>query len=100
MLVGQIEGLGITAHFEEILGIDNIYGDSKLALAKDWRARHPHVKAMFIGDTVHDCETAELLDADCFIVCAGHQCRERFKGINAHVFSSLQELCEYIDSKL
>ena len=96
MLLGQIEGLGIASRFEEILGIDNIYGDSKLSIAKDWRARHPKAKAMFIGDTVHDCQTAELLGADCFIVCAGHQCRERFDGMNAHIFSSLGELCEYI----
>ena len=100
MLLGQIDGLGIASHFEEILGIDNIYGDSKLSLAKDWRARHPKAKAMFIGDTVHDCQTAELLGADCFIVCAGHQCRERFDGLNARIFSSLGELCEYISNSL
>ena len=96
MLVGQIKGLGIYDRFEEILGIDNIYGDSKLALAKDWRARHPEERVMFIGDTVHDCHTAELLGADCFIVCAGHQCRERFAGKNVKLFSSLEELTEFI----
>ncbi len=96
MLVGQIKGLGIYDRFEEILGIDNIYGDSKLALAKDWRSRHPEERVMFIGDTVHDCHTAELLGADCFIVCAGHQCKERFAGKNVKLFSSLKELTEFI----
>lgn len=100
MLVKQIDGLGITSSFEEILGIDNIYGDSKLSLAKDWRARHPHSRAMFIGDTVHDCHTAEILGADCLIVSDGHQCPERFKNLNVKIFSSLGELCEYFEVRL
>ena len=96
MLLTQLKGLGIEGRFEEIMGIDNIYGDSKLALAKDWRARHPNERVMFIGDTTHDCETAKILDADCFIVCAGHQCRERFKGDDLKIFDSLEELTEYL----
>lgn len=98
MLVGQLKSLGIYDRFEEALGIDNIYGDSKLAVAKAWKARHPSEKIMFIGDTTHDCQTAKLLGADCFIVCAGHQCRERFNGVDAKIFSSLGELVEHLRS--
>lgn len=96
MLCYQLKGLGIAERFEEIMGIDNIYGDSKLALAEDWRKRHPDARAMFIGDTVHDCETARLLGADCFIVCAGHQSRERFEGYDVKLFDSLCDLVEYL----
>ena len=100
MLVKQLEGLGIADRFEEIMGVDNIYGDSKLALAEDWKRRHPGEKAMFVGDTTHDCETAELLGADCFIVCAGHQCKERFEGITDNIYSSLTDLKEHLEKKL
>ena len=100
MLTGQLEGLGIAQRFEEILGIDNIYGDSKLSLAKAWRAAHPSARVMFIGDTVHDCQTAKILGADCFIVCAGHQCRERFEDCGAQIFSSLKELVGSLEYKL
>ena len=96
MLLKQLDGLGMTDRFEEILGIDNIYGDSKLNIARAWRARHPESKVMFIGDTTHDCESAKILGADCFIVCAGHQCRERFAHVDAKIFSSLGELIEYL----
>ena len=96
MLTSQLEGLGIDSRFEEIMGIDNIYGDSKLALARDWRARHPNARVMFIGDTTHDCETAEILGADCFIVCAGHQCRERFDERRMKIFDSLGELVDHL----
>ena len=100
MLLKQLEGLGIADRFEEIMGIDNIYGDSKLALAEDWRRRHPEARAIFIGDTTHDCKTAEILDAECFIVCAGHQCRERFEGISDKVYPSLSGLKEYLEKNL
>jgi len=96
MLIGQLNELGVADRFEEILGIDNIYGDSKLSIALDWRKRHPNSKVMFIGDTTHDCETAKILDADCYIVCAGHQCAEKFKNVDAKLFSSLESLVEYL----
>jgi phosphoglycolate phosphatase len=96
MLTSQLKGLGIYGRFEEIMGIDNIYGDSKLDLARDWRRRHPDERVMFIGDTTHDCESAEILGADCFIVCAGHQCRERFDGGKYKIFDSLSDLVRYL----
>lgn len=96
MLDSQTAELNIRDYFEEIMGIDNIYADSKLALARAFRERHPEERALFIGDTTHDIETAKTLSADCFIVCAGHQCRERFEGSGAKVFDSLSELCEYL----
>ncbi len=98
MLKHQLDGLGISERFEEILGIDNIYGDSKLDIAKDWRERHPSERVMFIGDTTHDFSTAQVLGADCFIVCAGHQCKERFEGMNVRLFGSLSELTDYLSS--
>ncbi len=96
MLSSQLKGLGVYDRFEQVLGIDNIYGDSKLSVAKRWKKEHPNASAMFIGDTTHDCETARLLGADCYIVCAGHHAPQRFCGTDAKVFNSLAELVEYL----
>ena len=95
-LISQIEDFGIKPYFEEIMGIDNIYAASKLMLARAWRESHPDESVMFIGDTTHDIETARVLGADCYIVCAGHQSRERFEGCDATVVGSLTELCELL----
>ena len=95
-LISQIEDFGIKDYFEEIMGIDNIYAASKLMLARAWREKHPDESVMFIGDTTHDIETAKILGADCYIVCAGHQSRERFDGCDATVVESLTELCELL----
>ena len=97
-LTKQIEDFGIRGYFDEIMGIDNIYAASKLMLAKSWRENHPDEKVVFIGDTIHDIETARILGADCYIVCAGHQGRDRFVGCDAIVVDSLVELCERLKS--
>ena len=92
MLNEQVFDLGIASYFEEIMGIDTIYGDSKLDIARRWRKEHPNEKVIFIGDTTHDIETASALGADCFIVCAGHQCEELFLQYDVKIYESLSEL--------
>ena len=96
MLKGQVEGLGISSYFEDVMGIDNIYGDSKLSIARRWREAHPDDKVIFVGDTTHDIETARELSADCYIVCAGHQCKSRFESCDVRVFESLGELTGFL----
>ena len=98
MLTGQLKDLGIYDRFEEIMGIDNIYAESKLALASAWKERHAGERVMFIGDTTHDYETAELLGADCYLISAGHQPAHKLMaaGNNVKVFPNLSELIEYL----
>lgn len=98
MLTGQLRELGIYDRFEEIMGIDNIYAESKIALAKDWKQRHEGERALFIGDTTHDYETAEVLGADCYLISAGHQPEYKLRaaGENVEIFPSLSALVEYL----
>ena len=98
MLTGQLRDLGIYDRFEEIMGIDNIYAEYKIALAKDWKQRHEGERALFIGDTTHDYETAEVLGADCYLISAGHQPEYKLRaaGENVKIFPSLSALVEYL----
>ena len=98
MLTGQLRELGIYDRFEEIMGIDNIYAESKIALAKDWKHRHEGERALFIGDTTHDYETAEVLGADCYLISAGHQPEYKLRaaGENVKIFPNLSTLVEYL----
>jgi phosphoglycolate phosphatase len=98
MLTGQLRELGIYDRFEEIMGIDNIYAESKIALAKDWKQRHEGERALFIGDTTHDYETAEVLGADCYLISAGHQPEYKLRaaGENVKIFPNLSALVEYL----
>ena len=96
MLRGQIRDLGIEHYFEDILGLDNIHAGSKLALAKLWRESHPDAKALFIGDTDHDVQTAETLGADCVLVTRGHQAREYLSTLGVPLADSLEKIAELV----
>ena len=96
MLNGQLSSLGIDGFFDEALGLDNIHAGSKLEIAKEWRAKHEG-KAIFIGDTDHDAETAKILGAECFLVARGHQSGEYLEEhTDAKIFDDLISLLEYL----
>ena len=96
MLRGQLDALGIAEYFEEILGLDNIHAASKLSLAKVWRDGHPAQRAIFIGDTDHDCDAAQAMNADCFLVSRGHQSEEYLRALSVPVFPDLKTLRDEI----
>lgn len=97
MLKGQVDALGICGYFEEILGLDNIHAGSKLALAFDWRERHADARALLVGDTDHDVETAKALRADCVLVARGHQSREHLLTLGVPVLDDLSRLISIIE---
>ncbi|MBO5883248.1 MAG: HAD hydrolase-like protein [Clostridia bacterium] len=99
MLNEQLKSLGIDGFFDDALGLDNIHAGSKLDIAKEWRKKHCG-KAIFIGDTDHDAETAKLLGAECYLVARGHQSREYLEEhTDAKIFDDLVSLIEYLKIK-
>lgn len=92
MLKGQLRDLGITRYFEEILGLDNIHASSKIALAEDFRRRHPKERILLLGDTDHDCATAKALGADCVLIARGHQSGDYLRSVCPTVLETLEEL--------
>lgn len=94
MLRGQLDTLGITEYFDEIMGLDNIHAHSKKAIALDWLERMPSARPLFIGDSLHDAEVASALAADCVLVANGHQSRQRLEESGYPVFSSLPNMLE------
>ena len=98
MLISQVESLGIGHYFSEIMGLDNIHANSKTALAAKWREAHPAAKALFIGDTSHDAESALAAQADCVIVAGGHQSLDSLSGCN--VFCDFDSLLSYFESEI
>ena len=73
LLSSQLKTLGIWDCFAEVLGLDNIHANSKTQLAHEWRERNPDARALFIGDTEHDADTARAMGADCILVASGHR---------------------------
>lgn len=92
MLRGQLDDLGITKYFDEVLGLDNIHAESKVALGKKLGERIDMTKALMIGDTVHDYETAVSMGCDIVLVEGGHQSRRRLLECTERVEKDFEEI--------
>ena len=94
-LLAQTERLGIDGFFEERLGIDNDLAASKIEMARAWmkRAEINPEDCIFIGDTLHDKETADAIGVSrCILVAGGHQSYEVLSCGCDHVVRSLREI--------
>ena len=96
MLLRQLEELGVTEYFGEVIGLDNIHAESKLCLAKKWREMHPEAVILYVGDTVHDAESAKILGADCLLFAGGHQSRKRLERCGCPIIERIDELVRYL----
>lgn len=95
-LVEEVRSFGIADRFVCILGSENNLGKSKIHVALDWlngSGIDPH-RIAFVGDTIHDRETADALGCDCFFVSRGHNARHRLEEAGCPVFDSIQDLTE------
>ncbi len=93
-LLGQVERFGIANKFVKILGTENNFGASKVGSALAWfeiNGIDPK-RAVFVGDTTHDFETAQAIGCDCMLVARGHNSKRRLLQTGCRVFSSLDEL--------
>ena len=94
MLKAQLSALGIAHYFLETLALSNLYAFSKVELGKSWVERVKPEKALFIGDTLHDFETASAMGVDCALIASGHQSEKRLQAAGTPVFNTVFELIE------
>ena len=95
-LTCHLEKFGIRHCFEEVLGISDIYAGSKIHLGKEYLSRVTPRRAILLGDTLHDKETADALHVDCILVARGHQCRAVLESAGCPVTDSLREAAKLI----
>ncbi|MFA5291678.1 MAG: HAD family hydrolase [Phycisphaerae bacterium] len=92
-LIEALEMFGLKDFFENVAGLDDYYAHSKVdagkELLKNLSANNKEI--LLIGDTTHDYEVACELGADCLLLPAGHQSRERLAGAGAKVCNNLNE---------
>ncbi len=93
MLAQQIENLGVKEYFDTIIGLSDIYANSKLHLAENFVNTNRLIPSeiLFIGDTLHDAEVAENLGCDLLLVSNGHHSKERLKQNHYKVINNLED---------
>ena len=95
MLKRECALLGIEGYFDAILGLDNIYAGGKAEMAKEW-AKGKSFNALFIGDTLHDLDTARAIGADCLLYSGGHDKLSKLESAGVPVISALSEIEKYL----
>lgn len=73
----QLIELNISEYFDEVLGIENIYAASKIDVALKWMKGKNPDDCMFIGDSLHDLQTANAMGIkNTTLVARGHQAKD------------------------
>jgi phosphoglycolate phosphatase len=93
-LVRQIRHFGLESYFSEILGMNDLFGRSKLELACGWLGENGRAASdlLLVGDTIHDFVVAEALRCSCVLVAGGHNAKTRLIATGARVLDDLAGL--------
>ena len=90
----QLARYPIRPYFERLLGIGDIYAESKLQLARSFVAscNTPADQILFVGDSVHDYEVAASCGCGAVLFTGGHQPRSLLAATGSPVIDRLEEL--------
>ncbi len=89
-----IEHFGLSKYFVRLVGLDNIYAESKLENGIKWMRELGYSKGevLLVGDTIHDCEVAEEIKADPILLSIGHQSKKKLDTCGVPIIDSLSQL--------
>ncbi len=96
MLNKQVGEANLDAYFEEVLGIHNIFAESKTHLAMEFLAKNTieSESMLFVGDTLHDKEVSDALGIRAVLVSNGHQSASRLREGGDLVINNLKSLLD------
>ncbi len=93
------ERFGVKQYLDAVSGSDDHFVGSKVERAVAVIRKittDDFSKVVVIGDTLHDCELAEELGADCILISTGHQSKEDLLSTGKPVVDNGKELEKYL----
>ena len=94
-LYKQLSPFDIEKYFKDILGIHDIYANSKVEIGLDYMQKNNVSSGLMIGDSVHDYEVSKDMGIDCILVSCGHQSREKLMSCKVPVLDNLHDILKY-----
>ena len=82
-------------YFKSLVGLNNIHAKSKVHNAINYISNSSTTfdRIILIGDTFHDFEVAQEINAECILVSNGHQILDKKKiNGNARIINSLRDI--------
>ncbi len=98
-LLEQCNHFDIVKYFDDILGIDNICAESKVDIAVKYMKQNniSGNDILFVGDTLHDLEVAEAMNAKCMLVSCGHQSIDVLKKGGVPIIDNVYSLVDILE---
>lgn len=95
----QVEDQGIGSYFQALLGLSDIYADSKAGLARRYFEKQgiDPAAVWFVGDTLHDWEVAQDAGCACVLLAQGHQSRSRLKTAGTPVLDGIWQVPVFLE---
>jgi len=89
----------LDGYFDKVRGLDNSYAHSKVELGCNLIAECGCDKnrALMVGDTLHDFDTADAMGIPCVLIAAGHNSKKRLLACGVPVFDSIEEFAGSFD---
>ncbi len=97
-LENYVDYFKIKKFFKKIKGLDNIYAGGKTELGIELRKQINHSKeqVVLIGDSLHDYEVAQAINAGAILVSNGHQSAEKLRLNSNFVIDDIAKLKDLI----
>ncbi len=97
-LTKQLEHFKIYDKFDKVLGLSNIYANSKIEVARNFIKDNNILpnEVLSIGDTTHDYEVSKELGFNIILFSKGHQSRKVLESKGVPVVDDLMGLLEFI----
>jgi phosphoglycolate phosphatase len=92
----QVNQFDIARYLDEVLGISDIYGESKVEIGREYIARQTIGRAVLVGDSLHDYEVATEIGADCILIANGHQSAARLAQSGAPVLTDISQVAQML----
>jgi len=95
-LLELVNHFNLRHFFTYLTGLDHIYATSKIELGKDLmkKLNQHNSNVLLIGDTIHDFDAAQEMNAGCILVADGHQSKEKLAGCGVDVYDNLEQVIE------
>ncbi|MEE1075722.1 MAG: HAD family hydrolase [Acutalibacteraceae bacterium] len=92
------EKFGVAEYMNYISGSSDNFVGSKVerAIGVISKITTDYSKVVVIGDTLHDCQLANEIGADCILLSTGHQSKADLQTTGKPVIDSLNELNQYL----
>ena len=101
MLDKDICRFDLGKYFDAVLGGGDIYAKGKVERALEWisDSKTDISDTLFVGDTLHDYDTAKAIGADVLLVTYGHSDRTRLSATGQTVVDTPEEIKDFVFSE-